>query len=83
MEIPQPTVLDVALKHGVKEEDILHAFRNPVHLQDADDEGFSVWIGPSYSGELLEVGMIDSDEGPVIIHAMKARPKYLRFLHGR
>ena len=26
----------------------------------------------------LEVGIIDSSDGPIIIHAMPARPKYLR-----
>ena len=30
------------------------------------------------AGNLLEVGDIDSSDGPIIIHAMPARPKYLR-----
>jgi hypothetical protein len=29
-------------------------------------------------GNLFEVGVVSSDEGPVIVHAMPARPKYLR-----
>ena len=30
------------------------------------------------AGNLLEVGVIDSADGPIIVHAMPARPKYLR-----
>ncbi|WP_269726580.1 hypothetical protein [Saccharomonospora marina] len=35
-------------------------------------------IGPSSSARLLEVGLVDSDEGPVIVHCMLSRRKYLR-----
>jgi hypothetical protein len=35
-------------------------------------------IGADQSGQLLEVGVLDSTEGPVIAHAMKARDKFLR-----
>ena len=35
-------------------------------------------IGPSRSAQLLEVGVIDTDHGPVIVHAMNARKKYVR-----
>ena len=34
--------------------------------------------GPARDGTLLEVGVADSASGPVIIHAMRARSKYLR-----
>lgn len=27
---------------------------------------------------MLEVGVVASDEGPVIVHAMPVRPKFLR-----
>jgi len=30
------------------------------------------------AGNLLEIGYVESDEGPVIIHAMKARTRFLR-----
>ncbi len=30
------------------------------------------------AGNLLEVGVIDSADGPIIVHAMPARPNYLR-----
>ena len=30
------------------------------------------------AGNLLEVGVIDSADGPVVVQAIPARPKYLR-----
>ena len=35
-------------------------------------------IGPSMRAEPLEVGLVNDDEGAAIIHAMKAREKFLR-----
>jgi hypothetical protein len=35
-------------------------------------------IGADPTGNLLEIGVIDSADGPIIVHAMTARPKYLR-----
>jgi hypothetical protein len=34
-------------------------------------------IGPDSAGNLYEVGVAASDERPVVVHAMLARPKYL------
>ena len=41
-------------------------------------EGLTMFVGADQAGNLLEVGVIDSSDGPIIIHAMPARPKYLR-----
>jgi len=36
-------------------------------------------IGPDRSGALLEIGMVRGDDGTaVIVHAMKARRKFVR-----
>lgn len=35
-------------------------------------------VGPDHAGNLHEIGVVDSDDGPVIVHAMLARAKYLR-----
>lgn len=35
-------------------------------------------IGPDRVARLLELGVVESDEGPVVVHAMPARPKFLR-----
>lgn len=72
-----PLVAPGAEKHGVREESMVHAFRNPIRIESLDD-GFTMFVGPDLAGNLLEVGVIDSDHGPVIVHAMPARPKYLR-----
>ena len=73
----EPLIIDSARKHGVADEDILHAFNHPMRYQDLD-EGFVLVIGPTRSGQLIELGLVDTEEGPVIVHAMQARRKYLR-----
>ena len=75
MEVP--LVATSARKHGVPDDDMIHAFDNPILVEDLDD-GFTMFVGPDRAGILLEVGVIDSTDGPIIIHAMAARPKYLR-----
>ena len=36
-------------------------------------------VGSDRTGVLLEIGLVRSDDGTaVIVHAMKARPKFLR-----
>ena len=56
---------------------MIHAFCNPIRVESLDD-GFTMFVGPDHAGNFLEVGVIDSERGPVIVHAMPARPKYLR-----
>jgi len=70
-----PLILRSAYRHDICEADMLHAFRNVLNF-DVQDEGFVMFIGPARDGTLLEVGVVDADEGPVIVHAMRARPKY-------
>jgi len=64
-----------ARKHGVSDEAIVHAFNNPIRVEDLE-EGFVMFVGPDHAGNLFEIGVVSSDEGPVIVHAMPARPKY-------
>ena len=56
---------------------MLPAFNNPILTDDLDD-GFTMLIGPSETASLLEVGVVESPDGPVIVHAMPARRKHLR-----
>ena len=65
-----------AYKHGISDDDMLHALRNPVRVENLD-EGFTMFIGPAWDGVLLEIGIVDGDSGPVIIHADRARRRYL------
>ncbi len=41
-------------------------------------DGFTMMIGPNAAAIILEVGSIDGDTAVVIVHAMRAREKYLR-----
>jgi hypothetical protein len=61
----------------VSDDVILHAFNNPIRVEDLD-EGFVMFVGPDHAGNLFEIGVVPSDDGPVIIHAMQARPNYQR-----
>ena len=37
-----------------------------------------MFIGPARDAAVPGVGVVDGKDGPVIVHAMVARPKYLR-----
>lgn len=71
-----PVIAPSALRHGVSEETIVHAFNNPIRAEDIE-EGLTMLIGPDSAGNLYEICVAASDVGPVVIHAMPARPKYL------
>jgi hypothetical protein len=72
-----PIIALSALKHGLGEEEILHAYRNPVRIWDLG-EGFTMIVGPNAAAIFLEVGYVDGDTAVVIVHAMRAREKFLR-----
>jgi len=72
-----PVVARSAYKHGYQHADIIHAFTLPIRSELLDD-GLVMLVGPDRAANLLEVGFVETDEGPVIVHAMLARPKYLR-----
>lgn len=72
----EPVIAESARKHGVADEDILHAFRNPIRLWPVD-EGMTMFVGPDRAAGLLEVGVV-SAATPVIVHAMVARAKFLK-----
>jgi hypothetical protein len=72
----EPLIATSALKHGVAAEDTLHGYRNPIRAYDLDD-GFTMLIGPATHGDLLEIGVVTGTDGPVIVHAMRARPQFL------
>lgn len=72
----EPIIAPSARKHGIFDEDMLHALRNPIRIEDRDD-GFTMFTGGARDGTVLEVGTVDSSDGPVIIHPDRARKKYL------
>lgn len=56
---------------------ILHAFNNSILVEDLD-EGMTMLIGLDHAGNLYEIEVVGSDEGPLVVHAIMARRKYLR-----
>lgn len=70
-----------ARKHGVADDDIHHAIDHPMVEADIDDGDKVLRIGPDRSGNLLEVVSIVRRDAPeLVIHAMRARPAFLRLL---
>jgi hypothetical protein len=71
----EPFIAESAHRHGIDDEDILHAWRNAID-RILGDVTFD--IGPDRTGSLLELGWVRTTDGEaLIIHAMHARPKYL------
>jgi hypothetical protein len=66
-----------AFKHGLAEAEILHAYRNPIRVWDLGD-GFTTVIGANAAAVVLEIGYVEGDTAVIIVHAMRARQKFLR-----
>ncbi|HEX6338295.1 MAG TPA: hypothetical protein VFZ85_15140 [Jiangellaceae bacterium] len=72
-----PVIMASARKHGIPDDDILHAYHHLIRVFALDD--LTMLIGGDRSGDPLEIGVATSDEGiEFIVHAMAARPKFLR-----
>jgi hypothetical protein len=67
-----------ARKHGVHDDDMLHALRNYWRTFATDNPSLTVFVGPHRNGEPLELVVIEDEDGEAIIHAMPARTKYLK-----
>lgn len=61
-----PVILESARKHAISDDDMLHAYRNPVRVFEPDD--LTMLIGAAHNGTPLEIG---------VARAELARPKYL------
>lgn len=73
----EPAILPSAHRHGITDEDMHHAYRNAIDAFPGDD-GLVMYVGADQTGRLLEIGVVPTESGPAIAHAMPARPKYLR-----
>lgn len=78
-------VRDSARKHGVADDDILHAVAHAMVTLPRVDRppGGTLHLGPDGAGRLLEVVSV-REEGEVhrVIHAMPMRRGYERHLRG-
>lgn len=70
-----PVILASARKHGIPDDDILHAYRNPIRVFDLDD--LTMLIGPDRAARLLEIGVAHAESIDFVAHAMPARPRFL------
>ncbi|MBA3419516.1 MAG: hypothetical protein H0U09_12625, partial [Geodermatophilaceae bacterium] len=68
----EPVIVESARKYGVSDEDILHAYANPIRVFDLD-EGFTLVIGANPAAILLEVGVVEGATAPGVAHAMRSR----------
>ncbi len=73
---------DSASRHGVADEDMLHAIEHSLVVDDlGEDPDRWLVLGPDAAGNLLELVVLITNGGDeVIIHAMPMRPKYRRLL---
>ncbi len=72
----EPVILASARKHGLADDDVLHAYRNPIRVFQVDD--LLMLVGSDRSGRMLEVGTAIGEGIEFIVHAMPARARYLR-----
>ncbi|WP_245177503.1 C40 family peptidase [Geodermatophilus sp. DF01-2] len=71
----QPVILSSARRHGIADEDMLHALRNAIGEYPGQGiYDLTIAVGPARNGvTLLEVGYdLADDDRIVIVHAMKA-----------
>lgn len=73
--VVDPVILASARKHGIDDQDMLHAYWHPMRVFDLDD--LTMLIGPDTSARLLEIGVTDAEGVEFLVHAMAARPKFL------
>lgn len=69
-------IVATARKHGVNDNDMLHAYRNPIRVFSLDD--LIMLIGADQAGNLLELGVATGEGVEFIVHATPARPRILR-----
>jgi uncharacterized DUF497 family protein len=71
-----------ARKHGVKDADIQHAWRNALRLVEYEylGEDRLLVIGPDRHGRLLELVAVPAQAPVRIIHADRLRPKFYDYL---
>lgn len=77
MDDEPPIVLQSASRHDIAEDDALHARAFAIDAYDLGD-GLVRYVGPDRAGNLVEVGVVDRHETVAIVHAMRARPRFLR-----
>jgi len=68
-----------ARKHGIAEANLRHAVEHAIYVGDLERDAplCVLYLGPDRAGNLLEVVVIERDDGSELaIHAMKMRRRY-------
>lgn len=76
MKVTIVTIVEIkesARKHGITDDDMIHAVSNAMFVHFFDD--YRMLVGPAQNGAPLEIGVNLREQ---IFHAMPARPKFLR-----
>ena len=73
--VVDPVILASARKHQVSDDDMLHAYRNPIRVFDLGE--LDMLIGPDSAARMLEIGVSEAEGIEFIIHAMPARDRLL------
>jgi hypothetical protein len=66
-----------ARKHGVSDETSATHTNTQFRVFELD-EGFAMIVGANHAAIIYEIGVVDGVQVPVVVHAMKARDKFLR-----
>ncbi len=71
-----------ARKHGVGDQDMLHAIGHALAYEDAGENPDRILvIGPDRAGNLLELVVLTTTEGRrLVIHAMPMRARFARLI---
>lgn len=67
-----PVILASARRHGITDDDMLQAYRNPVRVLEFDE--LAMLIGSDQAVRMLEVGLATAEGIELIVHAMTAVP---------
>ncbi len=72
-----------ARRHGVRDEDIEHAFTHSVTWTElGEDPSRYLFVGPARTGNLLELVVVDVGGEELVIHAMSLRRSTAEELFG-
>ena len=76
-------ILPSSRRDSIDDEDIQHAVEHALVIEEVGEDPLRfLTLGPDRAGNLLELVVLDRPQGPAIIHAMKMREKYRRYLPG-
>ena len=76
-------ILDSAHKHGISEKDIIFVFESAINSIVLEEHPLKIMLfGFDTIGRSLEIGYFINEHGDdIIIHAMKIRSSYQKYLY--